>query len=672
MVGRLWAGHLSFVEAGAWLPILTGLAVGVRRRYGVAFLALAVALLALAGQPELLIFSLWWLPVWAGLGALAAGRRATIVAVARTALAVGLGIGIAAFQLVPVAEMLAITNRQVGMSWDFRTGASLPPWHVLALAAPLLFGEPRASYWPDEAWMWHERLLYVGVVTLLAAAWARGWWAWFCWAAAVVAVALALGRYAPWYAWADVLPGYQFLRIPSRHGVLAALALALAAGLGLPRLAGGRVALAALLGAALLGLGSVSVADWLPVVQELIGTQQRNREALASGQQIEAHLRSLAILLVALSCVALLPRPWAVRGALLLAVVELVTILHPYRMQLASPENILAEGEVLRGQPRGVIVGDVFVANYGPLLRTVQPGGFLPLFSAGYMELLSGSRNPGVVLSAARDNDAILRLLGYGFVFDRRANQVTVLEPPPPLVWVARCVRPGGAREVREPAFPRGQCITRDQAPAADPVVSPGPARIVAERAGWLEAEAEGPGWLVTVLPWYPGWSATVDGVAAIVEAVDGALVAVQLPEGDHRVVLSYRPAGLERGLAISAGALLLVLATLWWDRRRVRAPELALAGAGASLSDGASRAEPGLRRTLEREVVEEGDGDGQQERPEDGAGQATLAQELGEGNRDAGNRGQEVEQVADALGDDRGGIEGEVRADDPRHRPQG
>src|SRR5207248_1009639 len=86
MTARLWAGHLSFVEGNAWVPLATGYAIDVRRRRAVVLLALAVALLTLAGQPELLIFSLWWLPLWAALAAFRDGRRSVVSAVLRTAL----------------------------------------------------------------------------------------------------------------------------------------------------------------------------------------------------------------------------------------------------------------------------------------------------------------------------------------------------------------------------------------------------------------------------------------------------------------------------------------------------------------------------------------------------------------------------------------------------------
>ena len=86
--------------------------------------------------------------------------------------------------------------------------------------------------------------------------------------------------------------------------------------------------------------------------------------------------------------------------------------------------------------------------------------------------------------------------------------RVTLFEPPPPRAWVARCVRPGGALEARQPDFPRTACITRERAAGIRSPCRPGPARIVAEGAGWLTVNASGPGWLVTTQPWYPGWHA--------------------------------------------------------------------------------------------------------------------------------------------------------------------
>ena len=336
-------------------------------------------------------------------------------AVLRAGLGIGLGIGLAAFQLVPVLHVLRMSNRQVGMDWDFLTGASLPPWHLLELFGPLAFGDPRGGYWPGPGYEWHERLFFVGVVPLLAAGAASGRWRWACWGAAALATALAFGRYVPWYAWAQWLPGYPSLRIPSKHLTLAALALALAAGLGLPRLAGPHLAAGALVVAAGLAAIGVLTAGKLPI--DLLPLTEAATRLPTVGLW-----PGIATLVVA-AVILLLPKV-RVRRALLvgLAAVELVLMLQPFRIGRHDPMAIIAGAGLPGGYSRvGTLDGDVFAANYGPVLRVRQPGGFVSLFSGGYMALVAGTTNPGVV-------------------FERRAR----CWPDPPPVGLRRPLRPAG------------------------------------------------------------------------------------------------------------------------------------------------------------------------------------------------------------------------------------
>ena len=98
--------------------------------------------------------------------------------------------------------VLSTSNREVGMFWDFLTGSSLPPWHLLGTLAPLVFGDPRQGYWPGPGYEWHDRLFYIGLVPLVAATRAPGRWRWICWGMAGLAVALtvAFGLIGTWRA----------------------------------------------------------------------------------------------------------------------------------------------------------------------------------------------------------------------------------------------------------------------------------------------------------------------------------------------------------------------------------------------------------------------------------------------------------------------------------------
>jgi hypothetical protein len=76
-------------------------------------------------------------------------------------------------------------------------------------------------------------------------------------------------------------------------------------------------------------------------------------------------------------------------------------------------------------------------------------------------------------------------------------------------------------------------------------------------------------GWLVISEFWYPGWNATVNGVAAPIEVVNGALRAVAVPVGASEVTLSYWPLSFTVGLLGAVVGLALLIALIWFARPR-------------------------------------------------------------------------------------------------------
>jgi hypothetical protein len=96
---------------------------------------------------------------------------------------------------------------------------------------------------------------------------------------------------------------------------------------------------------------------------------------------------------------------------------------------------------------------------------------------------------------------------------------------------------------------------------------------------------AAGGGYLVVANTYVPGWKARVDGEPAEVDVANGATLGVPLPEGTHRVELTFHEPGLLPGALLSLlGAL--VAAALWLApgaRRTPAAPQ----GAGSGTSSG-------------------------------------------------------------------------------------
>jgi hypothetical protein len=78
-----------------------------------------------------------------------------------------------------------------------------------------------------------------------------------------------------------------------------------------------------------------------------------------------------------------------------------------------------------------------------------------------------------------------------------------------------------------------------------------------------VRVDAAAPQRVVLRDPWWPGYRATLDGVEVPTTPLDGTVVQVQLPPGGYtgRLVVDYRPAGLDTGIAVSALGLVVALA---------------------------------------------------------------------------------------------------------------
>jgi hypothetical protein len=94
-----------------------------------------------------------------------------------------------------------------------------------------------------------------------------------------------------------------------------------------------------------------------------------------------------------------------------------------------------------------------------------------------------------------------------------------------------------------------------------------------------MQVDARSAGLLVLSEMYYPGWFATVNGKAAPIYPVDGALRGIPISAGPNRVELKYSPLSFRAGAALSLLTLALVLAgavfSLYRLRRRESNPHL-------------------------------------------------------------------------------------------------
>jgi len=102
-------------------------------------------------------------------------------------------------------------------------------------------------------------------------------------------------------------------------------------------------------------------------------------------------------------------------------------------------------------------------------------------------------------------------------------------------------------------AYPRARVENTGSCP------EPGMARMISRGQGRVvvEADLSCPAAVVVSEPFFPGWRARIDGRSAPIREVHGALRAVDLPAGRHRIVMTYRPASIYAGAILTALGLL-------------------------------------------------------------------------------------------------------------------
>jgi hypothetical protein len=164
------------------------------------------------------------------------------------------GLGVAAVQLLPTAELALLSQRQSGAEYEFAMTYSFWPWRLITLFAPDFFGNPaRGDYW-GYATYW-EDCGYIGVLPLLLALIAlstclkqkrkqgtnlplslirpHSSLVPFFALLSLLSLLLAMGKNLPLYPllfrW---VPGFGFFQAPARFLYLYTLGMATLAGLG--------------------------------------------------------------------------------------------------------------------------------------------------------------------------------------------------------------------------------------------------------------------------------------------------------------------------------------------------------------------------------------------------------------------------------------------------------
>lgn len=220
-----------------WWPLLFLLANRLANRPtlpGSALAGLVMGLGWLGGFPQTTLYG-------AGAASLYLGFRCgtekglrwipAIHAVGAWGLAVALGLGIAAIQLVPTLEMASFSVRAGGVDFALATQGSMLPTGLAGLLLPT---------WKSgiEGWLAGPNL-YIGLTGLACALLTLRYGSekriLFFWFLGLLGCALSLGKFNPVYPYLYTLPGLHFLRVPARFLYWTQFSLAVLSAIGLDR-----------------------------------------------------------------------------------------------------------------------------------------------------------------------------------------------------------------------------------------------------------------------------------------------------------------------------------------------------------------------------------------------------------------------------------------------------
>ncbi len=611
-------GHDGKLFASAMLPLMLlalVLALRDRRWEGYPMVGVATAL-TLLGHFQLAYYSL----IAAGLFALyltfeAAGDSGAGERVLRLGLAlvaVLIGFGIAAIQILPFFEYIPFSPRAQGYhGFEGSTSFAIPWNHVPEFFLKNFVGRSWDTYWGSNALKFHSEYLGLPVVVLAALGvavperrrqvlWLGG--------IGLLFLLISLGAGTPFYkVWWALMPLVKKTRAPGMAFYVVALVTAMFAGLGVERAlkgAGRRVMTLALIVGGIVALLGVT------------GVFGHIAEALAAEKAAAARADAAAILWgavtsgLALAAVAAVLGPAQGRltprlGALALILIA-GTDLWLNARQFWSYTKPYGRDPVI---DRVAATPLPYRVVQPPGSGAAYPGSILMAFDIPelfgyhgnelryYDELWGGKnewRNLGVlplwdlwavryaVLPAGAQTlesiPGFRRVLDSVTTFDgTRVNLFERTAPAPYARVVAGAIKTDSATIIPTLVDPRMDfsrivLFTNDQPVTPEPLKqmpppSPSRAAVTAWQPGrmtvTLDPAPPQPSYLLIAENWYPDWQASADGRPAQVLRGDYSLITVALPAGAKIVELAFRSKLYETGRTLSLGCLAALLVAL-------------------------------------------------------------------------------------------------------------
>ncbi|HEY7479103.1 MAG TPA: hypothetical protein VH680_01190 [Gemmatimonadales bacterium] len=619
--GKLFVSALAPVAFLALLKAIRG-----RNPAGYALLALVVGLCILSPQYQMAYYLLVACGLWTlylvFLDPQRPGGSRWPVVLALALAAVGLGVALAALQVLPFLAYVPFSPRGEGGpsgGWEYATGFSMPPEELVTTVLPQ-FNGVLSHYWGRSFFKLHTEYLGAFVVILAALSIGdrsrRGLLRIFG-IIAILFLLVSLGGYTPFYRlWYEVMPMMKKVRAPGMAFYLVALPVTVFAALGAERLLRREVSLRAWLVplGMIGGLGLLGLIGVLESLASLLAAPEQVPRLAANAPELRSGALRL-LLMVALGGAATWAvwtgklRGYAAAGALGATVlVDLWSVdrqffeFRPPASQVFADDPITAK---LRSEPKPYRVLDAGVYQ-GSVLMAYEIQNVLGYHGVElryYDELLGGKNewrnlaNPNLhdllavhylILPDSQAVSGFQPISGQtatqagstGILYrrDRAAPYVRVIPS------AAKLPEDQIVPTVIDQRFPvNGVVLFPDTASVSPAPIRGGApdttalrARLTEWKPGSMRIALEGtdtrPRYLLVSETWYKDWQARVDGKPAAVLRGNHALITVEIPPGARQVALDFDSPEYARGKLISLLALVAIAALCGWaafNRRR-------------------------------------------------------------------------------------------------------
>ncbi|NUL82637.1 MAG: YfhO family protein [Armatimonadetes bacterium] len=544
-------------------------------RTGAAWLALAAAMILLAGHLQ---FAFYGLALTVAYALFLSIQRRAWVSLGVLPIALMLGAAISALQLLPMLELIGFSHRGATIptaeGYQAYSRLAMPLYHLISYVSPEPFGHPRdGDYW--GAYHYAELALFIGLPTLFLASAAlvsrRTPAVWFWLAAWVVAIMIAMGTGLT-QALYFYLPGWSGSGSPARVLCIAALALAGLAAHGAqalrdrptrwPHATGLFLSIVAAF--ALIGFGLLPQGTSFDLSKII-------------------HIPSLAALIVLIAA-SILKQPKIVLAATVIALfipAYRYNLTGPIEAAFPKPYNVptLQPGEriiginnswSLREAPRGQLP-----PNTAAAWRTPDATGYDSTLLRWYKRMADWMNEQDsapvengnmIFAKVMRERWSWLRVkreFNMGIWYELSANGYGLFVGPAEFAdeeetW-RRLDDAWGRKTILLTGDGAQEALNRYG--AGDP--QPGEARITEYGPNEIAIAASNPSslgsWLFISDTYYPGWRATVNGKNMPVIRANGAFRAIPVPPGDSTVRMRYSPASFQWGLILATLGIAIV-----------------------------------------------------------------------------------------------------------------